>query len=406
MSSPHYMPKSEGVEEVNLSAISDTMPLDPALSSSASKPDPTSSATSPLPRDQAPKIRTARRMPPIALPSFIGLESGRPAAVLYPPHAALSPPLPLVVVLHAWGSNASEHAAYLGVSERLSRFQFIALLPNGIKNSKGYRFWNAPACCNREGIAVDDLGYLTDLLQEARDRLPVDPARVYLTGHSNGGQMALYLACRSGGEGHIRGLVSIAGFGPPPACPAPRPCSALFIHGTDDAVVPFDTSLQAFDKWVEGEGCLAESPLSTPPAASLPSSAIGASSPPTPTASSQPYCRLSKPSDPSSMLNPSEFPAPILPFSSPHSPASTCSQFTRDLDCDPSFAVGAKDPRLSSYRDANCALRGEETVVTQYVGCGGEKGANVSFWRMEGASHVPAFSPDSLDAMLSFLLDM
>jgi hypothetical protein len=76
------------------------------------------------------------------------------------------------------------------------------------------------------------------------------------------------------------------------------------------------------------------------------------------------------------------------------------------LDCDPSLAVGAKDPRLSSYRDANCALRGEETVVTQYVGCGGQKGANVSFWRMEGASHVPAFSPDSLDAMLSFLLDM
>ena len=71
---------------------------------------------------------------------------------------------------------------------------------------------------------------------------------------------------------------------------------------------------------------------------------------------------------------------------------------------------GVKDPTFSNYRDSNCGLGGNETVVTQYVDCGigreegGKGGANVTFWRMEGATHVPALSPKAQDEMMTFLL--
>lgn len=40
------------------------------------------------------------------------------------------------------------------------------------------------------------------------------------------------------------GLISIAGFGLPPGCRVPRPCTALIVHGTEDNYVPYDLSPQ------------------------------------------------------------------------------------------------------------------------------------------------------------------
>ena len=47
------------------------------------------------------------------------------------------------------------------------------------------------------------------------------------------------------------GLVSIAGFGLPPGCRVPRPCTALIVHGTEDLVVPYDFSPQVGDKLID-----------------------------------------------------------------------------------------------------------------------------------------------------------
>lgn len=230
----------------------------------AQQPPPQQQASGPDGRDYLPPIiipnatdasgaatADAAGTDPRGLPTILGRDAGRPAKVVLPrrmPPAGQK--LPLVLVLHGWGSNGTHHDAYLGVSARVDDAAlgggFVVLLPDGMRNSKGYRFWNAPACCNRENMAVDDLGYLTELLavrffgwggvggwrvgggeggcssirdgeqkelyltdprhnrnmrgrttQEAVQRLPVDPGRIYVVGHSNGGQMALYLACRT-----------------------------------------------------------------------------------------------------------------------------------------------------------------------------------------------------------------
>ncbi len=72
-----------------------------------------------------------------SLPRFVGDDYGRPAQVIYPRKIAAGAKLPVVMVLHAWGSNGSYHDAYLGVSARANQYGFIALLPDGMQNSKG-----------------------------------------------------------------------------------------------------------------------------------------------------------------------------------------------------------------------------------------------------------------------------
>jgi len=71
--------------------------------------------------------------------------------------------------------------------------QYLLLMPNRQKDSKGGRFWNATSkCCVDENSGVDDVAHLSGLVEQAKNRFAVDPARVYLIGHSNGGYMSSF----------------------------------------------------------------------------------------------------------------------------------------------------------------------------------------------------------------------
>jgi poly(3-hydroxybutyrate) depolymerase len=57
----------------------------------------------------------------------------------------------------------------------------------------GTRAWNAGICC---ALALrNDVGYLVDVVHSVEASVPVDPARVYVVGFSNGGMMALRAIC-------------------------------------------------------------------------------------------------------------------------------------------------------------------------------------------------------------------
>jgi polyhydroxybutyrate depolymerase len=135
-------------------------------------------------------------------------------------------------------------------------------MPNGTKDSTGRRFWNAtPECCNDENSTVDDVRYLTELIEEAKSRFAVDPTRVYIMGHSNGGYMAFTMACSR--PDLLRGLISIAGstFATAEECKNPAPLNVLQIHGADDTIVTYETTgrvpgaLATASRWVEINNC-------------------------------------------------------------------------------------------------------------------------------------------------------
>lgn len=123
----------------------------------------------------------------------------RPVTLSVP--AAWDPrhPAPLLLVLHGYGSTGQQHEDYFGLSGLVDGHGVLLAAPDGTLDAQGNRFWDArtDACCNFKGPPVDDVKYLRSLLKEIRAAWKVDPRRIYVVGHSNGGFMAHRLGCAS-----------------------------------------------------------------------------------------------------------------------------------------------------------------------------------------------------------------
>lgn len=167
-----------------------------------------------------------------AIPTTLGT-TDRPAMVVRPNQ--WNGPAPLIVLLHGYTSSAAIEDVYLGVSRVARTMGVFVLLPNGTVDADGNPFWNAtPACCDFGHTDVDDVGYLRDLVHEATSRLPIDPARVYFFGHSNGGFMSYRMACEMSDEVAAIAVLAGSDFEDATACVPTAPVSLFHMHGTDD----------------------------------------------------------------------------------------------------------------------------------------------------------------------------
>ncbi|MCA9557390.1 MAG: alpha/beta hydrolase fold domain-containing protein, partial [Myxococcales bacterium] len=115
---------------------------------------------------------------------------------------------------------------------------WVIALPIGTPDDDGFLFWAAHERLD-EDVDGPDVTYLRDVIAQLIARHAVDPARVYLLGHSNGGAMAQHMACKAADV--IAGFVNVSGYNVAPARCAPSAAvSALHVHGTDDGQVPYD----------------------------------------------------------------------------------------------------------------------------------------------------------------------
>lgn len=172
-------------------------------------------------------------------PELIG-GAERPAALYVPSDYSRDKAYPLVVMLHGYSATGTLQDFIFGLRERVTRDQFVLVVPEGTRNSRGKQFWNAfPECCDFEGSGVDDVGYLSALVEEAASVVHVDRARITSAGHSNGGYMSFRLVCER--PDLVRRAISIAGSMPvdPEHCPKPGSVSILHAHGSLDDVVPY-----------------------------------------------------------------------------------------------------------------------------------------------------------------------
>ncbi len=203
---------------------------------------------------------TASPAAPITWPLTLG--GDRPAEVFGPEGWAGEDTLPVVLLLHGFGANGEVQDALLGFSERIEADRFVLIRPDGTPNSDGARFWNATdACCDFEGQGVDDVAYLSGLVEELAATVPIDDTRVYATGHSNGGFMSYRLACDRGDL--FAAIAPLAGAMPldTTSCPAEEQVSVLHIHGDDDPDVPYEGSEEipsadaSLAFWADRGGC-------------------------------------------------------------------------------------------------------------------------------------------------------
>jgi polyhydroxybutyrate depolymerase len=201
----------------------------------------------------------------VAKPRSALLEA-RPYRLVVPAH--LSQPATLVVLLHGYGSSGAVADGYMKLSQLAQQQGFLLAAPDGTVDARGQRFWNATdACCNREGREVDDVGYLSALIDEVKAVHGVDAGRVFVIGHSNGGFMAHRLACERADR--VAGIVSLAGatWKSPQRCSPTRPVSVLQVHGTDDQVIryaggehapgatPYPSAMETVRLWAQKNGC-------------------------------------------------------------------------------------------------------------------------------------------------------
>jgi polyhydroxybutyrate depolymerase len=146
--------------------------------------------------------------------------------------------LPVVLVLHGGGGNGRQVEQQTGMSVAAHEAGFIAVYPEGTGRTS-LLTWNAGDCCGyaqREN--VDEVAFVSALLDEVFADYPADPARVYVTGMSNGAMMAYQLACEL--SDRIAGIAPVAGALNVTPCRPTRPVPVLAIHGTADEVVPYE----------------------------------------------------------------------------------------------------------------------------------------------------------------------
>jgi polyhydroxybutyrate depolymerase len=162
------------------------------------------------------------------------------------PRAYAGRPTPLLLMLHGYGSSGRHHERYLGLDRLVDERGVLVASPDGTADPGGDRFWNtgSDACCNFHRSDVDDVKYLRGLIAEIRAAWNVDPRRIYVLGHSNGGFMAHRLGCELSKE--LAAVVSIAGSTPLVSCKTPM--SVLQIHGDRDYAVRYDGGVDILGK--------------------------------------------------------------------------------------------------------------------------------------------------------------
>ena len=172
---------------------------------------------------------------------------------------------PLLLLLHGYTFDADLMDAYFDFSPLAEEHGFIYTYPDGTLDSLGQRYWNATsACCDLEGSGIDDVGYLTGLLDLIASEYNVDPQRVHIVGHSNGGFMAYRLACEEAER--FASIVSFAGAAQidPTGCNPSTALHTLQIHGTLDPIVNYfggfindfyPSAMGTVEQWAAHNGC-------------------------------------------------------------------------------------------------------------------------------------------------------
>lgn len=196
------------------------------------------------------------------------IDAGRGAIPLTVPEGYdASIPTPLIVGLHAYTSSGEGLNRSWGISALANKYNFLAITPDGVREPEGRRnrYWNASdACCDFGGTDIDDSGYIRGIIDQIKSRYNVDPGRVYVMGHSNGGFMSYRMAYEHSDA--IAAIASLAGANHlDQRDPPPYPVHVLQIHGTDDATIGYrggefggnrhPSAMASVTRWARYNGC-------------------------------------------------------------------------------------------------------------------------------------------------------
>jgi polyhydroxybutyrate depolymerase len=176
--------------------------------------------------------------------TFYKVQHPRPVTLYVPSGYDPQMPLPFVMALHGAAENGQATEDYMQLRPLAQARRFLYCYPNGSVYSPGGYIWHAFAWNAADAAAlgftyVDDAAYLRSVIEEVGRSFAVDRKRIFLIGHSNGGNMADRMAYES--SDLVAGIASVAG----PSRPdlgsrrPSEPVSVLHIHGTADTMISY-----------------------------------------------------------------------------------------------------------------------------------------------------------------------
>lgn len=183
---------------------------------------------------------------PVRVEGTIDTPDGRTRTYrTYVPAGVGTDDVPLVIALHGGTGSGAKFERSSGLDVQADLHGFVVVYPDGVGNGPdetGMRTWNARLCCGsaaRKG--VDDVTFIDLLIDRMEADHHIDPDRVFVVGHSNGGFMAYRLACELSDRITAVGLQA-GGLGVE-TCEPDQPVSLLHLHGRDDTNVPIEGGL-------------------------------------------------------------------------------------------------------------------------------------------------------------------
>jgi len=219
--------------------------------------------------------------PPLAPQEFYRVHA-RPTTLHIPESYDPQTPIPLVLLLHAYtgGNVTGGQPSGQWEEQRLSLLPlaesrgFLYASLDGLRDSANWQFWAANEdCCDFNNVGVDDQDFLERVIEVICSAYNVDPKRIYLIGHSNGGLMVYEFAAQ-----HSDLIAAAAALAPPVtvaalATPPAQPVHILHVQGTSDTLVPYEGgsntvnfpirpitldyvgALGTIERWAQFNGC-------------------------------------------------------------------------------------------------------------------------------------------------------
>ena len=133
---------------------------------------------------------------------------------------------PLVLALHPYAANAQLMLDITRLPEMADRAGFIVVAPDATGAAQLWNIEKTPG-------AADDVAFLRDLIAKMDSDLCIDRERTYAAGYSNGGGMALRLACEM--PERIAAIGAVAS----QYVSCDGSAALIAFHGTADPILPF-----------------------------------------------------------------------------------------------------------------------------------------------------------------------
>ncbi len=182
---------------------------------------------------------------------------------------------PVVFALHGGGGDMEiqSNESYYHQQSSADKFGYLVVFPNGHSKFKSGKLatWNAGTCCGSAiENKIDDVKFLSSIIELLKNKLNIDSQKVFFTGMSNGAMMSYKMACEK--SDLVKAIMPVAGTDNTIECKPTKPVSVFHIHAKDDDHVLFtggfgknakkDASTKEYNsvdhsikKWVKFNSC-------------------------------------------------------------------------------------------------------------------------------------------------------